>query len=138
MTQTLAAQSMRVRYDGGERYEVSVRDHTVVVDQPVEVGGADSAPTPTELFVASLATCVAFYAGRYLSRHGWSRAGLGVTAQFRMAKDRPARVAAIELMVTIPSAVPQERWPGLKAVLAHCTVHNTLDDPPPVTIDLTN
>jgi hypothetical protein len=28
------------------------------------------APNPTELFAASLATCVAFYAGRYLDRHG--------------------------------------------------------------------
>jgi hypothetical protein len=35
MTQTLAAtQTMNVRYDGGERYEIGVRGHTILVDQP--------------------------------------------------------------------------------------------------------
>ena len=54
-------------------------------------------PTPTELFVASLASCVAFYAGRYLTRHGLSREGLGVSVAYEMATDRPARVANIWL-----------------------------------------
>ena len=63
---------MDVRFVSGEAYEVAVRGHRVLVDQPAYVGGEDSAPTPTELFVASLATCVGFYAGRYLTRHGFS------------------------------------------------------------------
>ncbi len=61
---------MDVRFVAGESYEVSVRGHRVLVDQPAGDGGQDTAPTPTELFVASLATCVAFYGGRYLTRHG--------------------------------------------------------------------
>jgi putative redox protein len=43
---------------------------------PATLSGADSAMTATELLGASLASCVAFYAGRYLSRHGISRDGL--------------------------------------------------------------
>jgi hypothetical protein len=50
---------MDVRCVSGEAYEVSVRGHQVIVDQPTDAGGQDTAPTPTELFVASLATCVA-------------------------------------------------------------------------------
>jgi uncharacterized OsmC-like protein len=42
---------MDVRFVSGEAYEVAVRGHTVTVDQPGEAGGADAAPTPTELFV---------------------------------------------------------------------------------------
>jgi putative redox protein len=63
-------ESMDVVFRSGERYEVTLRGHRVTVDQPAALGGDDGAPTPTELFVASLATCVAFYAGRYLTRHG--------------------------------------------------------------------
>ena len=73
----LDAHQMDVRHVSGESYEVSVRGHRVIVDQPADAGGQDTAPTPTELFVASLATCVAFYAGRYLARHGYSRDGNG-------------------------------------------------------------
>jgi putative redox protein len=41
------------------------------------VGGGDVGPTPTELFVAGLASCVAFYARRYLRRHDIDAEGLG-------------------------------------------------------------
>jgi uncharacterized OsmC-like protein len=139
MTQTLApTQTMNVRYDGGEQYEIAVREHTITVDQPVDAGGADQAPTPTELFVASLASCVAFYAGRYLTRHGLTREGLGVTVTYRMATDRPARVTDIHLTVRVPDTLPAARRPALQAVVEHCTVHNSLTAPPAVRIELTS
>src|ERR1022692_1431772 len=125
-----------VRFVAGESYEVAVRGHRVMVDQPAEAGGQDAAPTPTELFVASLATCIAFYAGRYLTRHGCSRDGLAVSAWFDMASDRPARVNGIHLVVRVPDSLPTERWPAFRAVVSHCTVHNTLASPPAVVIDL--
>ncbi|ASW57831.1 OsmC family protein [Plantactinospora sp. KBS50] len=128
--------ALDVRFVSGESYEVTVRGHTVRVDQPAGSGGADSAPTPVELFVASLATCVAFYAGRYLARHGLSRDDLGVTVDFRMATDRPARVAGVRLSLRVPADLPANRRAGLLAVASHCTVHNSLVTPPEVTIEL--
>jgi putative redox protein len=103
------AQEMEVRFVAGEAYEVTVRGHHVVVDQPADAGGQDSAPTPTELFVASLATCVAYYAGRYLTRHGYNRDGLAISAGYGMASDRPTRVSAINLAVRVPADLPPER-----------------------------
>jgi uncharacterized OsmC-like protein len=120
----------------GERYEILLRGHSVPVDQPVESGGADSAPTPTELFVGSLAACVAFYAGRYLDRHGYGRDGLEVRARFDMATDRPARVASIRIAVRPPSGFPPERIPALLAVASHCTVHNSIHQAPDITISV--
>jgi len=145
MTQTQAvaplagagdADRMDVRFVAGEAYEVAVRGHRLRVDQPAEAGGQDSAPTPTELFVASLATCVAFYAGRFLTRHGYSRDGLAVSVGYEMASDRPARVGGIRLTVRVPAGLPPERWAALRAVISHCTVHNSLARPPSVIIDL--
>ena len=120
---------------GGESYAITTRGHTVLVDQPADAGGRDAAVTPTELLVGALASCVAFYAGRYLSRHGLDRAGLEVVAEFTMATDRPARVGAIQLRVVAPG-VPAKRQPGLLAVASHCTVHNTLRQEPDITIAL--
>jgi len=107
----------------------------MLVDQQADLDGDDSAPTPTELFVASLASCVAFYAGRYLSRHGLPRDDLRVMAEFTMAPDRPVRVGAIRLRVSAPG-LQEERRAGLLAVASHCTVHNSLHQPPEVTIEL--
>ena len=128
---------MEVGYLDGEAYEIAVRGHRIVVDQPLDAGGADTAPTPTELFVASLASCVAFYAGRYLTRHGIDRTGLTVSASFEMASDRPARVRSVAISVKVPTGLPESRWAALEAVARHCTVHNTLRDSPEVQIDLT-
>ncbi|MFY1673498.1 OsmC family protein [Plantactinospora sp. WMMB334] len=130
------ATTLDVRFVAGESYEFVVRGHRLLVDQPVEAGGGDEAPTPTELFVASLASCVAFYAGRYLSRHRLSRDGLGVSATFRMAADKAARVAEVQLTVRVPPDFPEARRQALLAVVSHCTVHNSLASPPAVSIDL--
>ena len=127
--------TIAVRHLDGDRFSISIRTHTVTVDQPVADGGADTAPTPTELFVASLAGCVAFYAHRYLVRHQLPTDGLGVTATYLMAS-RPARVSEIAVDIDLPENVPAERREGLLAVASHCTVHNTLDDPPVVRISL--
>jgi uncharacterized OsmC-like protein len=120
---------------GGDAYAITARGHSVLVDQPVADGGQDTAATPVELLVASLASCVAFYAGRYLTRHGLDRAGLAVTADFTMASDRPARVASVRLQVSAPG-LPEQRRDALLAVASHCTVHNTLRQEPSVSIEL--
>jgi len=81
---------LRVRHVDGDRFTVDVRGHSLTVDQPVGDGGTDTAPTSTELFVAGLASCVAFY----------------------------------------------DRRDAFLAVASHCTVHNTLHEPPAVDIVL--
>ena len=91
-----------VRHVDGDTHAITARGHGVLVDQPVADGGHDAAATPTELRVALLASCVAFYTGRYLLRHGLDRPGLTVTAEFAMAADRPARVGTVRLQITVP------------------------------------
>lgn len=130
----MASGNVNVEHVDGDVYEIHVRGHHLTVDQPVDGGGTDKAPTPTELFAASLAACVSFYAGRYLDRHGDDRTGLRVHADFDMATDRPARVAAIRVTIDPPVGFPTDRIPALTAVARHCTIHNTLLNPPEVTI----
>ncbi len=125
-----------VRHVDGDAYAITARGHSVLTDQAVVDGGRDAAATPTELLIASLASCVAFYAGRYLLRHGLDRTGLAVTAEFAMAADRPARVSAVRLQITVPGGFPPPRTGALLAVASHCTVHNTLRQQPDVSIEL--
>ena len=130
------ARLLTVRYVNGESYAVTVRGHSLIVDQPETDGGHDAAATPTELLVASFASCVAFYAGRYLLRHGLDRTGLTVSAEFAMASSRPARVGDVRLRISVPAGIPAQRSDALLAVASHCTVHNTLRRLPSVNIEL--
>jgi putative redox protein len=127
---------IEVRYARGDRFLIQVRDHHLVVDQPQESGGDDVGPTPTELFVAGLATCVAFYAERFFVRHGISADGLRVDCDFDVSSKKPTRVGSIELQVTLPPGFEHERKAALLAVIEHCTVQNSLRQPPEVRITL--
>jgi putative redox protein len=118
---------------GADRFAIEIRDHVVTVDQPLHDGGEDTGPTPTELFVAGLVSCVAFYARRYLARHQLPTTGLTVTAQYSFGT-HPVRVTDIQITIQPPADLPEDRLAPLLAMASHCTVHNTLKEPPEVTI----
>jgi len=118
----------------GDRFEVAVRGHRLVVDQPAP-GGDDAGPTPVELFVAGLTACVAALAGRYLARHALASEGLQVVAEY-VATERPSRVAQVRLVVTAPPGLSAARRRGLVAIASHCTVHNSLTVPPEIEVTL--
>jgi putative redox protein len=118
-----------------DQYLITAREHAILVDQPVEDGGDDAAATPVELMVGALASCVAFYAGRYLVRHGLDRDRLRVRADFTMAAGRPTRLGSVRIDIEAPDLTADQRQ-VLLAVASHCTVHNTLRQPPAITINL--
>jgi putative redox protein len=122
--------TIRVEHQGGDRLLISTRGHVLGSDQPVEGGGDDTAPTPTELFVSSLAACVAFYAERFMRRHALTTEGLVVTCSYAWASN-PTRVGEIDLMVEAPALTPNLRE-AFSKVIERCTVHNTLRQPPVV------
>ena len=130
-----ATSAVHVDHLAGDRFEIGVRGHVLTVDQPVDAGGEDTAPTPTELFVAGLASCVAFYARRYLARHGLPTEGLAVDAAYELGS-RPARVSAVDLELHLPEGVPESRREPLLAVASHCTVHNTITSAPEILVRL--
>ena len=125
-----------VRHEGGSRYTLVVRGHEVVVDQPVEDGGTDAGPTPAELFVASLAGCIAYFAGGFLERHDIDAEGFGVEASYEYSDDAPHRVASIDVRIALPPAFPESRLTALQRVVEQCTVHNSLKQAPEVRIQV--
>src|SRR5918994_4088220 len=126
--------TLSVVHQAGDRFQLQVRGHRLTCDQPPADGGTDQGPTPTELFVASLAACVGFYARRFLARHHLDAAGLRVEAAFTMSPDRPARVATITLRLLLPQPLEEHRRRALLADVKHCPIHNSLRIPPQVRI----
>lgn len=119
----------------GDRFRIDVRGHRLLVDQPRRDSEA-AGPTPTELFVASLAACVGHYATRYLRRHDLPSEGLRVDCEWTMLAAEHARVRRVRLAVMPPAPVPDELLAGFREALEHCTVHNSLRQPPDLVIDL--
>src|SRR5215471_4208280 len=52
---------IEVSFPGGKRVDAQVGEFAIRTDQPEALGGAGTAPTPYDLFLASLATCAGIY-----------------------------------------------------------------------------
>jgi putative redox protein len=115
----------------GDRHRISVRGHELLVDQPRGDGGTEAGPSPVELFVASLAACVAHYARRGLGPEG---EGPSVHCTWTQSDSPPWRVTSIAIDVRLPAATPEGRLAAVRRAIEHCTVHNSLVDPPLVRI----
>jgi putative redox protein len=122
-------------FHGGTRYDIVSGRHRVITDQPVEDGGQDAGMSPVELFVGSVASCVAYFVGQFCERHRISRDGLAVDAEWAMAEG-PHRVGRIDIAIHLPHRVPTELKDRLLKVAHACTVHQSLTVAPNVTITL--
>lgn len=129
---------LTVRHRTGHQLEVSIRDHTLLVDQPAEAGGDDLGPTPTELFVAGLVACIAFFAEHYLRRHGFPDGAVRVDGSYGLSAERPSRVERIEVAVQVDAPLTVAQQAALGRVVEHCTVHHSLQEPPAIDIRLTS
>ena len=54
-------------------------------------------------------------------------------ASYRMG-EKPARVAGVDIQLIPPASLPDERREAFLAVARHCTVHNSLEMPPEVSV----
>lgn len=136
MTTTIGTTTISVESAGGRAYRIAVHGHQVLMDQPIDGGGEERGPQPLELFIGSLAACVATFAGSFIRREGIDTAGLRVECDYELADDRPTRVGAVRIRVVVPDGVPADRRAPLLAMARHCTAHNTLRQPPEVEINL--
>jgi putative redox protein len=113
--------------------EVRVGKHTLTFDEPVERGGQDVGPTPTELLVGALAACTSMTLRMYAERKGWEIETIHVTATPSRAPDKTLsidRVLVFEGQLTDEQrgrlAEIAERTPVTLALKAGVQIHTRL------------
>ena len=126
---------MTISWIGGVRLAVEARKHRLVVDQPLEEGGQDEGITPVEMFVASLGTCIAYYAVRFCQRHKIPTAGLKVAMEWTYA-EQPHRIGTMTAHVVLPGKWEPAMKDRLLKVLEGCTVHQSITIAPRIAIAL--
>lgn len=63
------------------RSEISVRDVRMVIDEPVERGGTNAGPTPTETIAAALIACTNVIGNKCAKKHGVEIGSLSIDAE---------------------------------------------------------
>ncbi len=113
-----------VTFPGGVAVDVVVNGQTIHTDQD------GSAPTPFQLFLASIATCAGFYALRFCQERQITTEGLDVTMEVERDATIPNKVQAIRLGIATPPAFPDKYREALLRAVEHCAVKRAIAEPP--------
>ncbi len=129
----------------GLQSHVSMRDHKMTVDEPVNLGGKDTGPNPVELILGALGSCQEITYRAYATALGIPLDDVSVTLDgdidlrgFFGVDDtvRPG-FGAIKGTVHLTSSAPEADLEMLRgAVNAHCPVLDMLVNPVPVDLQL--
>jgi putative redox protein len=113
------------RRTGTYRHTVDIRSHHVAVDEPLDAGGEDTAPSPQEMLAASLASCTAITMEMYAQRKGWDLAHDEVEVDYTPAeRGCPTK---FDLVMRMPEDASDEQLERLRIIAAKCPVHRTLE-----------
>jgi ribosomal protein S12 methylthiotransferase accessory factor len=117
-----------VSFPGGVAVEASAKGHTVRTDQPAPLG-AGSAPSPFDLFIASIATCMGFYALRFCQERGIPTEGLGLSLEAVRDPERK-RLSSIDVALTLPPGFPEKYRGAIGRAVDQCAVKKHMIEPP--------
>ena len=106
------------------RQRILVNDrHWLETDEPEDLGGEDTAPTPLELLPAALASCVVTTIRMFARRKGWALDEIGVDVTL----DRQMRPAQCAIAVRLPEGLSDDQTRRLEQAARACAVHRTLE-----------
>ena len=112
-------------YIGDMLFESKLGHHSILIDVPASMGGSDRGPTPPEIFVASLGSCVAAFVANYCHQAGVDARDLTVDVTFDKV-DNPTRLVNMKVTVHLPYGECGNREQALRRVAEHCPVHETI------------
>jgi putative redox protein len=123
------ASEIRVTLAGGRRIDAHVGHHVVHTDQPVDNGGEDRAPSPYQLFLASLATCAGIFVQGFCAKRELSTEGVGLV--LRTATDaETGTLARVTIDIEVPPEFPEKYRDALVRVVDGCSVKRAIQAQP--------
>ena len=114
------------RSDGASyTHAAHIRNHRLIIDEPLQDGGRDQGPSPQELLAASLAGCVAITTEMYAQRKGWDIGNIGVEVE--LDQPQPGTPAHFAVNLLLPAGCSDEQRERLRVIATRCPIHRLLE-----------
>jgi putative redox protein len=107
----------------GYAHSVTFGHHALILDEPEDVGGADTGPRPTAVLAMSLAACTAITLEMYADRKEWDVGELEVVVDYEI---EPKGTSRFDVAVKVPNGLSDEQIERLEAIACKCPVHRVL------------
>jgi putative redox protein len=123
---------IKVTFPGGVRVAAAVNGQTVMTDQPVSAGGAGTAPSPYELFLASLGTCAGYYVLSFCQQRQIATDEITIRQrmEFETLPDGKRKLVKVAMAILVPASFPEKYHNALVKSAEICAVKKVLQDPP--------
>lgn len=120
---------MEITFDGNKVVTAHFEGHVVKTDQSIEDGGENSAPSPFELFLASMGTCAGIYVKGFCEQRNISTEGMKIIqdAKFSLETGLPTHIT---IDIQVPEGFPEKYKSAIVHVAGLCKVKQTLSNPP--------
>ena len=120
---------MEVVFPGGKKVNAIYKGFTIQTDQPRDNGGGGSAPTPFDLFLASIGTCTGIYVLLFCqARHIPTDKIKLILRTERNSETK--MITRIIVEIQLPPEFPEKYKEHLVRVAGKCSVKKHLEDPP--------
>lgn len=116
------------------KFDAKVRNHNITIDLPANFQGTDTGPTPPELFVVGLASCMGYYALFYCKKNKISVDGLKIHADYEKAIN-PNRISKVFVKIFVPG-LSTEQKKGVLEAASKCLVHQSLIQKPEINVNV--
>ena len=125
----MADETLSVSLPGGVRADVSYKGFEFRTDQPAYAGGTNSAPSPFDLFLASLAACAGYFVVAFCRERKLSTEGL--TLSMRTERSPETRmISKIAIDISLPPGFPSKYRNAVIKAADQCTVKRHILTPP--------
>jgi ribosomal protein S12 methylthiotransferase accessory factor len=120
---------MEITFDGGKVITAHSHGHEIKTDQPVNGGGQNSAPSPFELFLASIGTCAGIYVKSFCDHRNIPTDNIKIiqSAEYDKVSGLPVN---IKLDIKLPPDFPEKHKTSVINVAELCKVKKTIANPP--------
>ena len=119
-----------VAENGKGRYQqaVTVGQHQLLADEPVDVGGADAGPAPFDFVMAGLGACTSMTLRMYAERRGMALKAIHLSVSLSYDKVTVDGVARdhIQRTITLEGELSDEQRQRLLEIANKCPVHRAL------------
>jgi putative redox protein len=124
---------MEIKFPSGKKVESHYGGFTVKTDQPVTEGGSGSAPSPFELFLASIGTCTGYYVLSFCQKNNIPTEQMRLTANIQRNLETHL-VETIRIEIHVPKEFPEKYKNAVVKAAEACAVKRHLDTPPKIHI----
>lgn len=121
--------SIRIVFAGNKKINAELNGFTVYTDQPIQGGGEGTAPSPFELFLASLGTCAGIYVKGFCDSRGISAEGIEIEQNI-MYDQMKGKIGKIVLDIKVPADFPEKYHEAVINAANYCAVKKLIQDPP--------